>query len=127
METISISLIREQFTDVALLGLLSILLATALTPVYTKFAYKYRWWKKLRDTSLTGEKAEVYHKLHEEKHKRNIPTMAGIITVVTVTIITLLFNLDRGQTWLPLAAMLGAASVGILDDVYYFHYGHVFH
>jgi UDP-N-acetylmuramyl pentapeptide phosphotransferase/UDP-N-acetylglucosamine-1-phosphate transferase len=44
--------------------------------------------------------------------------MAGIITVVTVTIITLLFNLDRGQTWLPLAAMLGAASVGILDDIF---------
>ncbi|MBP6041985.1 phospho-N-acetylmuramoyl-pentapeptide-transferase [Candidatus Saccharibacteria bacterium] len=118
METISISLIRDQFADIALLGLVSMLLATALTPIYTKFAYKYKWWKRQRDTSMTGEKAEVYHQLHAEKHKRNIPTMAGIITVVTVTIITLLFNLDRGQTWLPLAAMLGAASVGILDDIF---------
>ena len=118
MEALSLTILREQFTDVALLGLLSIVLATALTPIYTYFAYRFRWWKKQRDTSMTGEKATVYHKLHEEKHKRNIPTMAGIITVVTVAIVTLLFNLDRGQTWLPLTAMLGAASVGLLDDIF---------
>src|SRR5690606_9810518 len=117
-DTISISLLREQFTDVALLGLLSILLATILTPIYTRFAYKYKWWKIQRDTSYTGEKAVVYHKLHAAKHARHIPTMAGVITVITVAVITLLFNLDRGQTWLPLAAMMGAASVGLLDDIF---------
>lgn len=114
---ISISLIREQFTDVALLGLFAILLATVLTPIYTRFAYKYGWWKKQRDTTMTGEKATVFHKLHAAKHSRNIPTMAGIVTVITVAVVTILFNWDRGQTWLPIAAMLGAAAVGLLDDI----------
>jgi hypothetical protein len=52
METISISLIREQFADVALLGLAFYATSYSINSnVYTKFAYKYKWWKKQRDTS----------------------------------------------------------------------------
>jgi phospho-N-acetylmuramoyl-pentapeptide-transferase len=43
--------------------------------------------------------------------------MAGIIFVTAIAVVTLLFNLDRGQTWLPLAALLGGAFVGLLDDI----------
>lgn len=43
--------------------------------------------------------------------------MAGVIFVVAVALITLILNLDRNQTWLPLAAMCGAGLVGLLDDV----------
>ena len=42
--------------------------------------------------------------------------MAGMIFVVSVALVSLFFNLDRGQTWLPLAAMVGAGLVGLLDD-----------
>ena len=42
--------------------------------------------------------------------------MAGVIAVVSITIVTLLLNLDRAQTWLPLAALLGGAAVGAIDD-----------
>ncbi len=116
-DNISISLIREQFTDMALLGLMAILLATILTPIYTRFAYKYRWWKKQRVTTMTGEKATVFHKLHAAKHARHIPTMAGVVTVITVSAVTIAFNWDRGQTWLPVTAMIAAAAVGLLDDI----------
>jgi len=87
------------------------------TPLYTTLAYKYEWWKKPRTTTTTGEKAKMFMKLHAEKHKRHIPTMAGGIAVVSVAVVTLLFNLDRTETWLPLAAFVGAAGVGLLDDV----------
>ena len=30
---------------------------------------------------------------------------------------TFFFNLDRQETWLPLAALLGGAFVGLLDDI----------
>ena len=43
--------------------------------------------------------------------------MAGLIGVVAVTAVTWMFNLDRGQTWLPLAGFLGGALVGVIDDV----------
>lgn len=93
------------------------IIAMFLTPIYTFLAYRYKFWKQQRTTSTTGEMLEVFTKLHANKFKRNIPTMAGIITVVSVTTITLLFNLDRGQTWLPLAALVAGGAVGLLDDL----------
>lgn len=93
------------------------LLAMALTPVYTYFAYRYRFWKKQRSTSTLGEKLEVFVKLHANKFTRNIPTMAGIIGVVAISFVTYFFNWDRAETWLPFAALIGGAGVGLLDDV----------
>lgn len=92
-------------------------LAMLLTPVYTYAAYRYRFWKKQRTTSTTGELLEVFTKLHATKFKRNIPTMAGLIALVVVTLVTLTVNLDREQTWLPLAAFVGGALVGLIDDI----------
>src|SRR5690606_17831905 len=33
------------------------------------------------------------------------------------TVVTVVFNFDRAQTWLPLAALLGGGAVGLLDDI----------
>jgi len=91
-------------------------LAMLITPIYTFFAYKYKFWKRQRTVSTTGEKLTIFNKLHEEKFKRNIPASAGLIFVTAITAMTLIFNLNRGQTWLPLAALIGGAIVGIIDD-----------
>jgi phospho-N-acetylmuramoyl-pentapeptide-transferase len=88
-----------------------------ITPLYTTYAYKFQWWKKPRETTTTGEAATIFNKLHAAKHRRNIPTMAGIIFVLAVALVTLLFNFERSETWLPLAAFLGAGLVGLLDDL----------
>jgi phospho-N-acetylmuramoyl-pentapeptide-transferase len=88
-----------------------------ITPIYTTIAYKKEWWKKQRTDAWSGGKATVYQKLHAAKHKRNIPTMAGIIFVISTILITIVANLSRSQTWLPLAAMSGAGLIGLLDDV----------
>ncbi len=109
----------EQFAqEVSLIFALSFLgfgAAMLLTPVYTFFAYKYKWWKRKRTHSTTGEILQVVAQL--STRKRNVPTMAGLIVVIAVTVITLLLNLDRQQTWLPLAALLGGALVGLIDDI----------
>jgi len=89
----------------------------AITPIYTTAAYRYQWWKKQRTTDMGGVASTVYNKLHAEKHKRHIPTMAGVIFVIAIAIVTLAANLERSQTWLPLAGMLGAGLVGLADDV----------
>lgn len=102
---------------ILLLGWLGFLVSMAITPVYTSLAYKRQWWKKPREKSLTGEVAKVFTQLHAAKHKRLIPTMAGMIFVVSTVIVTLIFNLDRAETWLPLAAFAGAGAVGLLDDI----------
>ena len=112
----NISTITDELTHTFLLSVAAFLLAMFLTPIYTYFAYKYKFWKRQRSTSTTGEKLEIFTKLHANKFKRNIPTMAGLIFIVAISLVTL-FNLDRGQTWLPLAALVGGAIVGLLDDI----------
>lgn len=99
-----------------LLALVSFLISMFLTPIYTHFAYKYKFWKKQKTTTVDGSDLPVMRKLHAHKFKHVFPTMAGLIGVVTVTTVTWIFNLDRGQTWLPLAGFLGGAFVGVVDD-----------
>ena len=114
-------LILEQLTQEATssfsLSFLAFCVAMLLTPFYTFFAYKYKFWKRQRQNSTTGEALKVFTKLHAAKFKRHIPTMAGLIMIISITVVTLLFNLDRRQTWLPLAALLGAGLVGLIDDI----------
>jgi phospho-N-acetylmuramoyl-pentapeptide-transferase len=98
------------------LGFLGFALSMLITPLYTSIAYKYEWWKRQRTEAWSGGKAAVYAKLHAEKHKRNIPTMAGLIFVASISLVTLFANLTRGETWLPLAGLVGAAVIGVADD-----------
>lgn len=116
MTTIHFIIETDTLIRIFLLGFMGFLVSMLITPIYTTIAYKRQWWKKARTETVGGEKATVYAKLHAGKHKRNIPTMAGIIFVIAVGLVSIFFNLDRGQTWLPLAAMVGAGAVGLLDD-----------
>lgn len=114
---LNLTSLTDELIVTLLLSGASFLLAMLLTPIYTDFAYRFKFWKKQRETSTTGEKLLVFTHLHKAKFKRNIPTMAGIIAIVAITIVTLMWNLDRAQTWLPLAALVGGGAVGLLDDI----------
>lgn len=107
----------QDLTGAFILSVVAFILAMALTPLYTYLAYRYKFWKKQRMTSTTGENLEVFTKLHAEKFKRNIPTMAGVIGIVSIAVITFTLNLDRAETYLPLAALIGGGLVGLLDDI----------
>ena len=100
-----------------LLALAGFLFSMFLTPIYTHFAYKYKFWKKQKQTTVDGKELPIMTKLHAHKFQRVFPTMAGLIGIVAVTVVTCIFNLDRGQTWLPLAGFLGGAIVGMIDDL----------
>ncbi len=116
-QTVSVTLQASSLLKLMLLGGAGFLLSMLLTPIYTTAAYKWKWWKKPRTTTLTGTKATMFMKLHGEKHKRHIPTMAGIIFVLSVGLLTIGANWSRAETWLPLAAFVGAAFVGLIDDI----------
>ena len=111
-----VSISGEMFYGL-LLSLGSFLLAMFLTPIYTHFAYKYKFWKKQKKTAVDGKDLPIMRKLHAHKFKRVFPTMAGIIGVATITIVTLSCNWDRGQTWLPLFGFIGGSIVGLIDDM----------
>lgn len=115
-QTLQIAVQLHTVVRILLLGFLGFVTSMLITPIYTTLAYKQQWWKRARQTAITGETAKVFNSLHGEKHKRNIPTMAGLIFLTSVTIVTLLANLARSETWLPLAAFVGAGLVGLIDD-----------
>lgn len=116
-EIINLTVHTNTIVRILLLGFLGFSLSMLITPIYTNLAFKHQWWKKPREKATTGEVAKVFNKLHASKHSRHIPTMAGVIFVVATIIITLVFNLERTETWLPLAAFTGAGLVGLLDDL----------
>ncbi|HRF28734.1 MAG TPA: phospho-N-acetylmuramoyl-pentapeptide-transferase [Candidatus Saccharibacteria bacterium] len=116
-QPLTYDVVTPEMIQLFLISAIAFMLAMALTPFYTYVAYRFKFWKKQRTTSTTGEKLNVFNKLHKSKFERNIPTMAGVIGVVTIGAVTFGLNLDRGQTWLPLAALIGGAIIGLLDDV----------
>ena len=109
--------LNDEIFQGLLLALCGFLFSMALTPFYTHFAYKYKFWKKQKTTTVDGKDLPVMRKLHAHKFKHVFPTMAGLVGVIAVTAVTWIFNLDRGQTWLPLVGFLGGALVGVIDDV----------
>ncbi|MBQ6313944.1 phospho-N-acetylmuramoyl-pentapeptide-transferase [Candidatus Saccharibacteria bacterium] len=108
--------INEEMFYGLLLALGGFLISMVLTPFYTHVAYKYHFWKKQKKTTVDGKSLPIMTKLHAHKFKRDFPTMAGLVGVIAVSVVTWIFNLDRGQTWLPLAGFLGGALVGMIDD-----------
>ncbi|KKU95004.1 MAG: Phospho-N-acetylmuramoyl-pentapeptide-transferase [Parcubacteria group bacterium GW2011_GWA1_48_11b] len=108
------------------LSITGFLIAFLLTPLISKLLYRFHAAKQIRTT----ESAPVFSSLHAKK--AGTPTMGGVIIWVTVIGLAFFFLLmdwlfggswsflnfiDRGQTYLPIAAMLIAALLGLADDI----------
>lgn len=118
-------MIALQVIRVIGLSLVAFLGAFLLTPLVTKLLFKFNINKQIR----SGESAPVFSEMHAKKS--GTPTMGGIIiwlTVLGVALIILVGNwlfdgffgflnfVDRAETYLPIAAMLVAALIGLADD-----------
>lgn len=117
MTSFQITFDSHTIEQILLLGFFGFVVSMLLTPLYTEAAFSGKWWKRQRTTDMSGKDVPVYKKLHAAKHTRNIPTMAGMIFVLSIIIVTFAGNLSRSQTWLPLGAMAGAGLIGLFDDL----------
>ncbi len=111
---------------ILVLTTISFVVAILLTPAVTKFLYKYKIGKSLRDS----KQAPMFHKLH--KDKAGTPTMGGVLIWGSVLLVALVFFflkdvssvfdqlnfLTRGQTLLPLGVLVASGIVGIADDLF---------
>ncbi|HUB92929.1 MAG TPA: phospho-N-acetylmuramoyl-pentapeptide-transferase [Verrucomicrobiae bacterium] len=116
-QTLHIALSSHALLKILLLAVGGFVVSTILTPLYTTVAFKLQLWKRPRETTVTGQQATIVAQLHAEKRKTKRPTMAGVLFIITVGLLTMWFNLSRSQTWLPLAAFFGAGLVGFIDDI----------
>lgn len=113
-------------TKIFFLTSLSFVFAMALTPLLMRFLYKYKLGKQIRDEKT----APIFSKMHQSKS--GTPVMGGILIWGTTVILALLFFyladitkidfftklnfLTRGETLLPLGALVASALIGLIDD-----------
>ncbi len=110
------ALLQTELLRIFIISMIGFFVALLATPFWANFLYKYRFWKKPKEETLYGQQATVYQQLHGEKHRRNIPTMAGVLYWLVVLLVSLKFNLTRSQTYLPLFALLSVGVIGAIDD-----------
>jgi len=65
---------------------------------------------------IKGAKVEL-STLGSHTHKINTPTMGGILVIVTIALITYLFDWSRSFTYVPIGVMLISALLGAVDDI----------
>lgn len=109
MELIKIYI--PDLTRLLWLSVLSFLIAIAWTPVFTNFLYRNKLGKRIRES----KNAPIMAALHAKK--AGTPTMGGILIWVTTALLTLIFNLERSATWLPLFCLVATGVVGAFDDL----------
>jgi len=88
--------------------MLSALGAFIWAPLLIKFLYKYKITRRDDyDFTLKGDR----------QHKIGTPIMGGLLVIVTVTVITMIFNWNRENTFVPIGVMGISALLGGADDL----------
>lgn len=81
-------------------------LTAFLYPYWIDFVYKYQMGEEIREDGPVSHQA-----------KRGTPTMGGLVFILTVSIITFLFNKSRTQTLFPVFVASMAGFFGIIEDM----------
>lgn len=111
METIILS--GHSLVRVFYLAAAAFVVAMFWTPFFTDWLYKNRMGKRIRQ-DFNGQSTPIFSTLHAKK--AGVPTMGGILVWVTAAVLTLIFNLERSGTWLPLFALVTTGIIGAIDD-----------
>jgi len=90
-------------------ALFAVFMAFLWAPLLTTFLYKKRV------TRRAGFDDSLGHASRSEKI--NTPVMGGLLVIVTVAVLTYLFNWDRAFTWVPIGVMLLSSFLGGIDDL----------
>ena len=84
METNLIKVILPSF--------IAFVIGILVTPILTKYLYKYKLWKKkVKTVSIDGGETPIFKSLHAEREV-NTPRMGGIIIWISTIITTLFFG-----------------------------------
>ncbi len=105
MPLISIEILRTAIG----FGLGAAFLSFLWAPLLIKFLYRFKITRTNPfDPVLT---------MGERQTKVGTPIMGGLLVIVTVALITVLFNWERKFTFVPIGVMLLSALLGGIDDV----------
>lgn len=109
-------------------SVLAFLVTLAITPIYLKFAEKWRLGKQIREETMDGREAVIFKEMHAKK--TGTPTMGGVIMWGSVGFVILFSRvlsalgvipkslLDRGEVYLPLFTLIAVGMLGAVDDFF---------
>jgi phospho-N-acetylmuramoyl-pentapeptide-transferase len=113
-------------------SVLAFIIGISITPFFSKYFYKFKLWKRASRQDNEVAMSEAFKQIHNEKLETGTPRVGGVIIWVTTMIIILgmfilskvtgdpvlkkLDFLSRGQTLLPLAALLFGGFFGLFED-----------
>ena len=90
--------------EVIFFGLLSGVVAFLWAPLLIKFLYTHNITRRSEyDATLA---------MGARKSKYGVPIMGGLLVIVTVAVLTALYNWERSFTWVPIGVMILAAALG---------------
>lgn len=115
-------------------SVISFAVGIAFAPILTHYLYRHKAWKKRAGKGNGMGDAmgtPLFDQLHETRDT-GTPRLGGLLIWGSVVFVAVLFSVlaalfnggfseldfvNRGQTWLPLAALLMGGIVGFVDDV----------
>lgn len=109
------AIITSQLFSVFIFVAVSFVVTILFTPFFTDFLYRNKIGKKIRTFDYDGNKTPIYSKLHAGKE--NTPTMGGVLIWGISSVITLVANLSRSGTFLPLFTLAASGFIGGIDDL----------
>lgn len=101
-------------------------IAMLLYPLYIRLLQRFKAWKTIRENNATGEKSQIFAKLHA--HKAGTPTMGGglfiIIMLIMIGISILLQQAgyisnslrNTKETYIILFGFFSMGIIGLVDD-----------
>jgi phospho-N-acetylmuramoyl-pentapeptide-transferase len=89
-------------------ALVGAVVAFIWAPFLIRFLYKYH--------VIKGPKTEL-ETIGSHAYKATTPVMGGLLIILTVAVVTYLFNWSRSFTYVPIGVMLFSALLGAIDDL----------
>jgi phospho-N-acetylmuramoyl-pentapeptide-transferase len=115
-------------------ALIAFVIGIVITPLITHYLYRFKVWKKQGGkVAMGGKEATEFNRLKGSDEVKT-PRMGGIViwgsVLLTLGVLSLvhsflphnviadLYFLSRGQTLIPVAALIIGAAIGFLNDYY---------
>ncbi len=125
-------MIPTTLIKVFLPSVLAFIVGISITPLFSKYFFKFKLWKRTSRQNNDVAMSEAFKQIHNEQLETGTPRVGGIIIWCSTVIIILgmfilskvtgdpvlqkLDFLSRGQTLLPLAALLFGGFFGLFED-----------
>lgn len=96
---------------------LAYIMSFALIGAVVAFLWAKPLSKLLNHLHVIKEPKSELTNLGSHAYKSTTPVMGGLLVVITVAVLSYLFNWSRGFTYVPVGVMLISAALGAIDDL----------